>query len=921
MYEYLPPEVTARTRALVDRANEEAHRLDYGLLGTEHLFLAAIGDDSPCVRQALGKLDLAKARDLVAKMYSSDDRGPGKEVLPLTPNAEQALLVIAPEVARETGDSTIEPAHVVVAVTRTGGSAFVHSLMQGLGLSPQLVADGILACIQSEGRDGLREEVLLVGHLDSDLVVWDRHKPLTDYLQVDTYVTMVATVVAARDTPMPLSIGLFGEWGAGKSYFMGLLQQRVAWLAADARSKPDSASCSHVVQVRFNAWHYADANLWASLAVQLFEQLVGGEDRADAEQTAARSTLLTSLRTYEEARASLADDQRRAETARNAAEGALANAQRRRRDSETALADVRGSDLARAVAEDPRVRPMVERIRAEVADLDQQLGPDVADLFRLAGELSALAVDASRLWQLARQRTPRVRLVLAVAVVLAVAGVTLLAIPGLVPAVGVVSSIAAALVALVAVARAVVNIAVGVRTALRHVEQTIAVADSAWQRAEQRWQADIAALRDQVERATAEERDIADRVVHARRQVERTKQEIADLGEGRRLYRFIAERAASDDYRKQLGVVSLIRQDFEELTRRLRARREDGTDADLPAVERIVLYIDDLDRCMPERVVQVLEAVHLLLAMDLFVVVVGVDPRWLLRSVRGHFHQVLSGRSAGGGGESYWRSTPQDYLEKIFQIPFVLPRMTPQGFAGLLRSFVRTSRAAGPAVPEVAAAGVPGGAEPTAAQHAVAADEATLVAESGSAAEQVATGKSTERLDLTDDELAFLVRLAPLVRTPRAAKRLANIYRMLRVTRDLGPASQFLGDHDHAGDYQAVAQLLGVLTAFPALFGKLCWTGDADARPLLRRSPQDRWSAFIEDLKPRPDAGGWTSPVVGPLPAAEVEDWRRLAAALHAVHSGVTLDDRLKPYQLWAPRISHFSFTSSFTSGSGEPSP
>ncbi len=50
-------------------------------------------------------------------------------------------------------------------------------------------------------------------------------------------------------------------------------------------------------------------------------------------------------------------------------------------------------------------------------------------------------------------------------------------------------------------------------------------------------------------------------------------------------------------------------------------------DWDLPELNRIVLYIDDLDRCPPKRVVEVLQAVHLLLAFELFVVVVGVDAR------------------------------------------------------------------------------------------------------------------------------------------------------------------------------------------------------------------------------------------------------------------------------------------------------
>ena len=72
----------------------------------------------------------------------------------------------------------------------------------------------------------------------------------------------------------------------------------------------------------------------------------------------------------------------------------------------------------------------------------------------------------------------------------------------------------------------------------------------------------------------------------------------------------------------------------------------DATDVDaandtLPAIDRIVLYIDDLDRCPPRRVVEMLEAIHLLLAVRLFVVVVAVDPRWLLRAIAVHYRDML----------------------------------------------------------------------------------------------------------------------------------------------------------------------------------------------------------------------------------------------------------------------------------------
>ena len=84
-----------------------------------------------------------------------------------------------------------------------------------------------------------------------------------------TYVSMLATIMARRDTPLPLSIGLFGEWGSGKSYFMGLLRDQIRVLA---ESRKDIYG-GRIEQIGFNAWHYTDTNLWASLAHKIFDDL------------------------------------------------------------------------------------------------------------------------------------------------------------------------------------------------------------------------------------------------------------------------------------------------------------------------------------------------------------------------------------------------------------------------------------------------------------------------------------------------------------------------------------------------------------------------------------------------------------------------------------------------------------------------
>jgi hypothetical protein len=114
----------------------------------------------------------------------------------------------------------------------------------------------------------------------------------------------------------------------------------------------------------------------------------------------------------------------------------------------------------------------------------------------------------------------------------------------------------------------------------------------------------------------------------------------------------------------------------------------------MPDVDRIILYIDDLDRCPEGKVVDVLQAVHLLLAFKLFVVVVGVDPRWLLHSLAER-SDVFSEENASpapkevGGRKRYWSSTPMDYLEKIFQIPLHLKPMGEEGFGALVNALTR----------------------------------------------------------------------------------------------------------------------------------------------------------------------------------------------------------------------------------------
>lgn len=166
---------------------------------------------------------------------------------------------------------------------------------------------------------------------------------------MSTYVAMIAAAIARKDTKLPLSIGLFGEWGSGKSYFMGLLRKQVKELA----SSGDPAYNSGIVQIGFNAWSYADANLWASLGDEIFRQLAGPTDEEEEDEDRERRER---IRTW------LADEQGRVkelEAAKAAATTEVAKLrgelERREHDREnSALTLLRAT--VQAVQADPHTR-------------------------------------------------------------------------------------------------------------------------------------------------------------------------------------------------------------------------------------------------------------------------------------------------------------------------------------------------------------------------------------------------------------------------------------------------------------------------------------------------------------------------------------------------------------------------------------
>ena len=79
---------------------------------------------------------------------------------------------------------------------------------------------------------------------------------------------------------------------------------------------------------------------------------------------------------------------------------------------------------------------------------------------------------------------------------------------------------------------------------------------------------------------------------------------------------------------------------------------------------KLVVFIDDLDRCLPENVTVVLEALKLFLVEAQCVFVIGVDRTVVERAIQAHYNADPS-------------SLGKEYLDKIIQYPFNIPPAEP----------------------------------------------------------------------------------------------------------------------------------------------------------------------------------------------------------------------------------------------------
>lgn len=823
----------------------------------------------------------------------ADNKGVGIHVVGGIPGKisgnTRDLLLHAQSLATQVsgGSPIIHQRHLLAAfITFPGQKLYARSRLLSLGIE--------LPSLRIKFRDFIRD----IKGLKEDLAVWDKilvpddppssstipaasvsssqppfisgpagytseycgvggHKPVADHLGVEAAAHRLAELIALRETRLPLAVGLFGDWGSGKSHFMNLMDRHIQELAGQAREKqkdeagvPASPWHGEIVPVYFNAWHYIDTNLWASLVTEIFDKLITHlqKDQKEDELETLRGQL-------KEAGGAMARAEEEAERATQAVKQAEDAYQQARSDS------LGASNALESMVDDlSSLLPQMntEESRRRLAGRLGIKAEDMATLSRFVEKFQEMSSWPSRIQTLGRRMVAREglagRIVWLVGTVVVVPCVLWLKASWL-------PEIESWLRNTIAIVMAAIGPAKAIWPVFEKVQGQLAEMEDLQKQAEKAQQArsetpEVKAAAEKVERAKAAEVGAQADLAAARALERQLALALDEAQPNKRLTRFIEARARSADYRGQLGLVSLVRKDFEALSelfanaealaKKLKTLRQ----ADDPAqnrlaneteklsrsLDRIVLFVDDLDRCQPERVVDVLQAVHLLLAFPLFAVVVGVDQRCLRQSLKMQFKGLLTPeRDADPNAPKASRSeqderpaTPLDYLEKIFHIPFHLPPMEEKGFSNLIEKLTEppTTPAEGKSSTNLevdsADAALVEDIKSKDEKQPIDGEADTDAAKPFPVEEQTQPPpephipQTIGSVPLHRWERDALKDYHALIRTPRGATRLLNTYRLVRAGVPKDDWDAFRGDEKQSGEFRVAMLLLAAAAGHPA---------------------------------------------------------------------------------------------------------
>lgn len=123
------------------------------------------------------------------------------------------------------------------------------------------------------------------------------------------------------------------------------------------------------------------------------------------------------------------------------------------------------------------------------------------------------------------------------------------------------------------------------------------------------------------------------------------------------------------DQLEEGGILDSIRDELDNKEIRADIKKFQENFAELLAeteIRRLIIFIDELDRCNPDTILETLEAIRLFLFTGNTVFIIGADERHISYAVQRKFAEI----------EGQQINIGKEYLEKIIQYPIRIPRLS-----------------------------------------------------------------------------------------------------------------------------------------------------------------------------------------------------------------------------------------------------
>lgn len=610
-----------------------------------------------------------------------------------------------------------------------------------------------------------------------------------DLLGIKADYTSFAKIIAAKNFIPPLSIALFGRWGSGKSFFMRKLDEQITEYA---QLDEKDHYCKGIAQIHFNAWSYMDANLWASIVSKIFEGLfsyISDQDQSNKELTQIKSSLNEHLTIASEAIGAIEKEQR---SLRVKIKRLKDEKKKLRKTLKENIDKVNKTGLQELIKTADKQFNVQETLKQVIIE-DDSIKHDMAMLKKIIPEKyyqdpelayrQAKSV-ATFVQEFFRKDRIKLNLLFLLAAISLIIGVPIL-LKYAVPTVS--QYILPPIQTLLFLSTILIPTALRIKNTVARLSPVI----SAFWKVKERYRMDIEELR---ENAIQREKAIKLQITYDEMQLGMVTKKIQADRENLRsinfkiehalatqaLYSFVEKRCNSEEYQKHLGIVSIIRKDFEILSELFLGHKNENTKSEgeqfrklfKKPLERIVLYIDDLDRCPEDRVVEVLEAVNLLMAFPLFVVVVGVDPLWVKKALLSRY-EIQFGN---GNPDDALKTSTSDYLEKIFQVPFHLQQAGDMNVKNMLKDLFSLGSDNTPKIQS--------DRQQDAQSYQVVTEGYVEDGYSREVVKQIQTIEQPveeTHLTLSEWEAEQVQQISPLLgNNPRAIKRFVNVYKIVR---------------------------------------------------------------------------------------------------------------------------------------------